>query len=190
MLSEKNLLDCISTCNSVLKCKKNVLLLKQIGTGNEKRILYNNVEWKRLGASEMNYHQLHRRPVVIQRRNMVRLEESPLLWAPSGKSNASFQQVLHPIRPTLSSTWWKTSRISQQKTQTFIGITQDCMFLCWPDNNCYSLAGKFWVTHHIYQTSHLRLPFISVFTNYLNEKNFNPLEDCKKYMEQLFAQKD
>ena len=78
-LCEKNLLDYISACNSLLKCKKNVLFLKQIGTGNEKRILYNNVEWKRLGASEMNYHQLHPRPVVIQRRNTVRLEESPLL---------------------------------------------------------------------------------------------------------------
>ena len=47
-LSEKNLFDCISTCNSLLKSNENVLFLKQIVTGDEKWILYNNVEWKRL----------------------------------------------------------------------------------------------------------------------------------------------
>ena len=43
-LSEKNLLDCISACNSLLKRKENVLFLKQIVTGNEKWILCNFVE--------------------------------------------------------------------------------------------------------------------------------------------------
>ena len=46
-LSEKNLLDPISACDSLLKCNENVLFLKQIVTGDEKWILYNNVEWKR-----------------------------------------------------------------------------------------------------------------------------------------------
>ena len=45
--SEKNLLDRISACNSLLKRNKNVLFLKQIVTGDEKWILYNNVEQKR-----------------------------------------------------------------------------------------------------------------------------------------------
>ena len=35
-LSEKNLLDHISTCDSLLKHNENVLFLKQIVTGNEK----------------------------------------------------------------------------------------------------------------------------------------------------------
>ena len=47
-LSEKNLLDHISACNSLLKHNENVPFLKQVVTGNEKWILYNNVEWKRL----------------------------------------------------------------------------------------------------------------------------------------------
>ena len=38
-LSEKNLLDHISTGNSLLKCNENVPFLKQIVTGNEKCIL-------------------------------------------------------------------------------------------------------------------------------------------------------
>ena len=46
-LSEKNLLDHITTCNSLLKRNENVLFLKQIVMGDEKWILYNNVEWKR-----------------------------------------------------------------------------------------------------------------------------------------------
>ena len=46
-LSEKNLLDCISACDSLCKRNENILFLKQIVTGNEKWILYNSVEQKR-----------------------------------------------------------------------------------------------------------------------------------------------
>ena len=46
-LSEKNLLDRTSSCDSLFKYNKNVPFLKQIVTGDEKWILYNNVEWKR-----------------------------------------------------------------------------------------------------------------------------------------------
>ena len=46
-LSEKNLLDRISTCDSLLKRNENVPLLKQIVMGDKKWILYNNVEQKR-----------------------------------------------------------------------------------------------------------------------------------------------
>ena len=47
-LREKNLLGRISACDSLLKYNEKVLFLKQIVTGDEKWILYNNVEWKRL----------------------------------------------------------------------------------------------------------------------------------------------
>ena len=47
-LSQKNLLDHISTCVSLLKCNENVPFLKQIVMGDEKWLLYNNVEQKRL----------------------------------------------------------------------------------------------------------------------------------------------
>ena len=46
-ISEKNLLDRISACDSLLKHNEDIPLLKQIVTGDEKWILYNNVEWKR-----------------------------------------------------------------------------------------------------------------------------------------------
>ena len=41
---KKNLLDHISACDSLLKRNENVPFLKQIATGDEKCILYNNVE--------------------------------------------------------------------------------------------------------------------------------------------------
>ena len=46
-LSEKNLLDHISACDSLLKHNENVPFLKQTVIGDEKWILYDNVEWKR-----------------------------------------------------------------------------------------------------------------------------------------------
>ena len=48
IIKKKNLLDHISTWNSLLKCNENVSFLKQIATGDEKWKLYNNVEWKKL----------------------------------------------------------------------------------------------------------------------------------------------
>ena len=44
-LSKKNLYH-ISACDSLLKCNKNVPFLKQIVTGDEKWVLYNNVKQK------------------------------------------------------------------------------------------------------------------------------------------------
>ena len=41
------LLAGISTCVSLIKCNKTVLFLKQLMTGHEKWILYNNVDWRR-----------------------------------------------------------------------------------------------------------------------------------------------
>ena len=45
-ISKKNLLNCISTCNFLLKCNKNIPLLRQIVTGNEKR-WYLTIMWNK-----------------------------------------------------------------------------------------------------------------------------------------------
>ena len=67
-LSEKNLLDHISTCHSLLKCNENVLFLKQLW--QTKKSGHCTKMWYRRdhGASEMNHCQPHQRPVFIQRR--------------------------------------------------------------------------------------------------------------------------
>ena len=44
--AEKSLLDCIFTCDSLLRRNENVPFLKLIVSGDEKWILYNNMEQK------------------------------------------------------------------------------------------------------------------------------------------------
>ena len=92
LIARKILVDSISTCNSPLKHNKNVLFLKQIVTANEKWILYNNEKWKRsLGKqneppSTTPKASLHPKKVKLcMWRNW---KGSPLLWAPSRKSNS------------------------------------------------------------------------------------------------------
>ena len=46
-LYDKNLLDYISACNSLLKRKENVPFIKQIVMGDGKWMLYNYMKWKR-----------------------------------------------------------------------------------------------------------------------------------------------
>ena len=46
-LTEKNLMDRISICNSLYKCNEETPFLKQVVTGDEKWIIYNNIERKR-----------------------------------------------------------------------------------------------------------------------------------------------
>ena len=92
-LFEKYFLDHISTCDSLLKCNENLLFLKQIMMGNEKWILYNNVDGRDCGASEMNHHQPYQSQVFIQRRGCciyVGIGREFLLE----KSSDYFQQVL------------------------------------------------------------------------------------------------
>ena len=83
-LSKKNLLDCISACDYLLKRNENVPFLKQIVMDDEKWILYNNVERKRLWGKRDEPPPntpnagLHPRKVMLYV-CMVGLEGSPLL---------------------------------------------------------------------------------------------------------------
>ena len=45
-VSQKNLWNLIFACDCLLKCNENVPFFKQTVMGNEKWILYNNVEWE------------------------------------------------------------------------------------------------------------------------------------------------
>ena len=65
-------------------------------------------------TQELSQDSLHCRRILYQL-SFVGLEGGPLLWASSKKQNDSFEQVLLPVRPNEKSTWWKISRITQQK---------------------------------------------------------------------------
>ena len=121
-LSKKNLLDHISACDPPLKSNENVPFLKQIVMGDEKWILYNNVEWKRSRSWGKWNEPPPTTPKACLHPKKVMLY---MWWDWKGvlsyellleKPNDEFQQVLLPIRPTESSTQRKLSRISQQKT--------------------------------------------------------------------------
>ena len=160
---EKNLLDHISTFLSTRK----MLFLKQIVTGSEKWIHYNNVEkkrWGRQGKWTTTNHtpkaSLHPKNVMCVWWDLKRV----LLRVPSRKSNDSFQQVLLPVRTIKSRTWRKASRIIQQSTYN-LNVSW------WPGKNCYILAGKFWFICCIHQTWHLWVSiYFSLYKIFLMEK--------------------
>ena len=64
------------------------------------------------------------------------------------------------------------------------------MFLLWLGNNYYRLTRKFWYIRHIHQTLYLQIfIYFGLYKILIVEKNFISIEDCKRYLEQFFAQK-
>ena len=118
--------------------------------------------------------------------SMVRLLYSEFL-----PKNQTIPTVLLPTRPTESITWWKASRISKQKNAlSSIRIMLDHMSIWRPGKNCYSLAGKFWFIWCT-QALHFRVSiYFYLYKIFLMKNKINSLEDCKKYLEQSFAEKD
>ena len=117
-LSKKNLLDRISACYSLFKCNENVPFLKEIVTGDEKWILYNNVEWKRSWGKwnkpppTTPKAGLHPKKVML----CIQWDWKGVLYYELLLENQRISSnKLVPIRPTESCTRRKVSRISQQK---------------------------------------------------------------------------
>ena len=90
-LSEKNLLERISACNSLFKRNENILFLKQIVTGDEKWIFYSNVGMEEIVGQVEWTNTSHTKGRSSSKKGdfvyMVGLEGSSLLRAPSGKPN-------------------------------------------------------------------------------------------------------
>jgi len=92
---DKKPLDCISTCDSLLKHNANILsfVLKTIVMAIKSG--YCTIMWngRDCGASEMNHHQPYTKGLSSSKEGdvvcMVGLEGSPLLWTPFGKPNNS-----------------------------------------------------------------------------------------------------
>ena len=78
-LSEKNLPDHISPCDSLLKCNENVPFLKQIVIGNEQWLLYNNVEWKESWGKRNEPPPTTPKAGLHPKKVMAGLEGRPLL---------------------------------------------------------------------------------------------------------------
>jgi len=126
-LTEKNLMDRISICNLLYKCNEETSFLKQVVTGDEKWIIYNNVErkrsWGKRNEPSLATLGLHPKKVMC----LVGLERDPVLWAFTKQRDDKFREVLFPIRRIEDSNWTKTSRNSE--SSCFIRTMCDLMCL-------------------------------------------------------------
>jgi len=70
-LSDKNLMDRISICDLLLKRNENCPFLKWMITGDEKWVVYNNVQRKRSWGKKINRHKSHRSKIFTRRKSCV-----------------------------------------------------------------------------------------------------------------------
>ena len=193
-LSKNNCLDHISVCDSLLKHNENILFLKQIVTGNEKWLLFNNVEWKR---SRGKWNE-------------------PPLTTPKGS--------LHPKKVMLCIWWdWKGVRYYELFLENQLINSKKCcsqldqLKAALEEERPELINRKRIIFHQDNTRPHVSLltrkkllqrgwevlihPSYSDISpsdfhlfrslqNSLNGKNFSSLEECKRNLEQFFAQKD
>ena len=193
-LSEKNLLDRISACDSLLKRNENVLFLKQIVTGNEKWILYNNVERKR------SWGKRNEPPPTTPKAGLHPKKVMCIWWAWKG--------VLY-YEPLLENQTVNSNKYCSQLDQLKAAL----------DEKHPELVNR---KHTIFHQDNAR-PHVSLMTRWkllqlgwevlihplyspdiapsdfhlfhslqksFNGKKFSSLEDCKRHLEEFCAQKD
>ena len=194
-LSEKNLLDRISTCDSLLKQNENVSFLKQVVTGDEKWILYNNVEWKRLWGKRNEPPPttpkagLHTKKVML----CIRWDWKGGLYYElipenqtinSNKYCSQLDQLkaaLDKKHPVLVNRKRIIFQQDNPRPHVSLMTRQKLLQLGWEVRihpPCSPDIAP--LDFHLFRS----------LQNSLTGKNFNSLEDCKRHLEQFFAQKD
>uniref|UniRef100_A0AC11CZU8 Uncharacterized protein n=5 Tax=Ovis aries TaxID=9940 RepID=A0AC11CZU8_SHEEP len=194
-LSQKNLLDRISTCDSLLKRNESVPFLKQIVTGNEKWILFNNVERKRSWDKRNEpppatpKASLHPKRVMLciwwDWMGVLYYELLPENQSINSKKYCSqldqLKAALNEKRP--ESVNRKCIIFHQDNARPHVSLMtrQKLLQLGWelliPPPYSPDIAPS---DYHLFRS----------LQNSLNGKNFSSLEDCKRHLEQFFAQKD
>ena len=143
------------------------------------------------GGREMNHHQPHQRPIFIQRK-----------WCVYGGIGRE---------PSIMSSFWKTKWLIPTSTAPNLkaAIEEKCLELV--NRKCIIFHQDNAGPHVSLMTRKKLLPLgwevlihppyspaiapldchlFRSLQNSLNGKNFNSLEDCKRHLEQFFAQKD
>ena len=194
-LSEKNLLDHISASDSLLKRNENVPFLKQIVAGDEKWILYNNVERKR------SWGKRNEPPPTTPKAGLHPKKVMLYIWW--DWKGVVYYELL-PENQTIN-----YNKYCSQLDQLKAALDEKCPELVnrkciiFHQNNArqhvslmtrQKLLQFGWevLIHPLYSPDIAPSDFHLFWSlqNYLNEKNFNSLEDCKRHLEKFFAQKD
>ena len=194
-LSEKNLLGHISTCDLLLERNENIPFSKQIVTGNEKWILYNNVERKRLWGKQNGPPPttpkagLHPKKVMLyiwwDWKGVLYYELLPEnQMIKSNKYCSQLDQLKAALEEKhLELINRKCIIFHQNNTRPHVSLMtrQKLLQLGWEV-----------LIHPPYSPGIAPSDFHLFWSlqNSLTGKNFNSLEDCKRYLEQFFAQKD
>ena len=101
------LLYCISICNSLLKHNENIPFLKQIVTGDEKWVLYNNVEQKR------SWGKQNEPPPTTPKANLHPKRVKLCIWRDWKESSImSFFQKSNWLIPTSTASSWLSRWLS------------------------------------------------------------------------------
>ena len=193
-LREKNLLGCISAWNSLLKCNKKVLFLKQIVTGDEKWIVYNNVEWKRSWGKQNEppattpKSSLHPKNVMLciwwDWKGVLYYElllENQMIN--SNKYCSQLEQLkaaLDEKHPEVVNRKHKIFHQDNARPHVSLMTKQKLLQLGWEV-----------LIHPLYSPDIAPSDFhlFQSLQNSLIGKNFNSPEDCKRHLDQFFAQK-
>ena len=191
--SEKNRLDRISSCESLLKRNENVPFLKQIVTGHGKWLLYNNVEWKR------SWGKRNAPPPTTPKASLHPKKVMLFIWW--DWKGVLYYELL-PENQTINSNKY-CSQLDQPKAALDEKCTElvNRKYIIFHQDNArlrVSLMTRQkslqlgWevLIHPPYSPDIAPSDFHFSLQNSLNGKNFNSLEDCKRHLEQFFAQKD
>ena len=192
---EKNLLDHISTCDSLLKRNENIPFLKQIVTGDEKWLLYNNVEQKRSGGKRNEPPTttpkagLHPKKVMLctwwDWKGVLYYE---LLLENQTINSNKYRSQLDQLKSALDE---KRPELVNRKCIIFHQDTARLRVSLMTRQKLLKLGWEVLI-HLPYSPDIASLDFhlFRSLQNSLNGKNFNSLEDCKRHLKQFFAQKD
>ena len=193
-LSKENLLDHISTLDSLLERNENVPFLKQTVMGDEKWILYNNVERKRRWGKRneppptTTKAGLHPEKVMLyiwwDWKGVLYYELLPENETINSKYCSQLDQLkaaLDEKRP--ESVNRKRILFQQDNAKPHVSLMtrQKLLQLAWE------------VLIHLLYSPDIAPSDFHLFRSLqssLNGKNFNSLKGCKRHLEQFFAQKD
>ena len=171
------------------------VFLKQIVTGDEKWILYNNVEWKRLWGKQNEPPQttpkasLHPKKVMLyiwwNWKGVLYYELLP--ENQTINSNRYYSQ-LDQLKAALNE---KRPELVNRKRIIFLPDNTRLHVSLMTRQKPLELGWE--VRIHLPYSPDIAPSDFHLFwslQNSINGKNFNFLEDCKRHLEQFFAQKD